>query len=97
METFQTLSSLEPAVVAAADIVLASLKSGGKLLFCGNGGSGADSAHIATEFTCRFSWQPGSLALWDNRCTLHNPINDYHGYRREMHRITLEGDKPALA
>ena len=54
METFQSLGSLEPAVVAAADIVLASLKSGGKLLFCGNGGSAADSAHIATEFTCRF-------------------------------------------
>ena len=54
METFQALGSLEPAVVAAADIVLACLKSGGKLLFCGNGGSGADSAHIATEFTCRF-------------------------------------------
>ena len=54
METFESMGSLEPAVVAAADIVLASLKSGGKLLFCGNGGSAADSAHIATEFTCRF-------------------------------------------
>lgn len=46
------------------------------------------------EFTCRFSWRPGSLALWDNRCTLHNPVNDYHGYRRIMHRITLAGDRP---
>jgi taurine dioxygenase len=46
------------------------------------------------EFTCRFSWRPGSLALWDNRCTLHNPLNDYHGYRRIMHRITLAGDRP---
>lgn len=54
METFHALEALEPEVVAAAAIVLASLKSGGKLLFCGNGGSGADSAHIATEFTCRF-------------------------------------------
>lgn len=49
---------------------------------------------IRPEFTCRFSWQPGSLAFWDNRCALHNPINDYHGYRRVMHRITLAGDKP---
>ncbi len=46
------------------------------------------------EFTCRFSWQPGSIALWDNRCTQHNPVNDYHGYRRVMHRITLAGDEP---
>jgi taurine dioxygenase len=49
---------------------------------------------VKPEFTCRFSWRVGSLAFWDNRCTQHNPINDYHGYRRVMHRITLAGDKP---
>lgn len=49
---------------------------------------------VKPEFTCRFSWRVGSLAFWDNRCTQHNPVNDYHGYRRLMHRITLEGDRP---
>jgi taurine dioxygenase len=49
---------------------------------------------VKPEFTCRFVWRPGSLALWDNRCTQHNPVNDYHGYQRVMHRITLKGDRP---
>ena len=47
------------------------------------------------EFTCRFHWEPGSMALWDNRAAMHNPINDYHGFTRRMHRITLAGDTPA--
>ncbi len=46
------------------------------------------------EFTCRFRWTVGSLAMWDNRCAMHNPINDYHGHRRTLNRITLEGDVP---
>ncbi|MDH3705554.1 MAG: TauD/TfdA family dioxygenase [Acidimicrobiia bacterium] len=49
---------------------------------------------VRPEFTCRFSWRVGSLAMWDNRCVQHNPVNDYAGHTRTMHRITLEGDRP---
>src|SRR3546814_20657821 len=46
---------------------------------------------VRPELTCRFSWEVGSLALWDNRCAQHNPVNDYHGHTLVMHRITLQG------
>jgi taurine dioxygenase len=49
---------------------------------------------VRPEFTCRFAWRVGSIALWDNRCAQHNPVNDYHGFRRVLHRITLAGDRP---
>ena len=48
--------------------------------------------HAANEEnTTRFQWSPGSIAFWDNRATWHNALNDYHGERRLMHRITIEG------
>jgi taurine dioxygenase len=49
---------------------------------------------IKPEFTCRFKWTPNAIAFWDNRSAQHNPVNDYHGFRRVMHRITLKGDVP---
>ena len=49
---------------------------------------------IKEEFQCRHVWQKGDVAIWDNRCTLHYPVNDYHGHRRLLHRITLKGDNP---
>ena len=49
---------------------------------------------VKPEFTCRFAWEPNAIAFWDNRCAQHNPVNEYHGFRRIMQRITLKGDKP---
>lgn len=51
--------------------------------------------HIKTpEFTCRFSWEPNCIAIWDNRSTQHKPINDYFPAHRQLHRITIFGDLP---
>ena len=49
---------------------------------------------VKVEFTGRWRWQKGDIAWWDNRCVLHNPVNDYQGWRRGMLRVTLEGDRP---
>jgi taurine dioxygenase len=46
------------------------------------------------EFTCRVRWQPGTLTVWDNRCTQHSAVNDYHGQRRRMRRLTVGAQIP---
>jgi len=49
---------------------------------------------VQDEFTCRFNWHENSVAFWDNRVTLHKPVNDYWPQRRRMQRITIDGDIP---
>ena len=49
------------------------------------------------NLTCRIRWQPGMLAIWDNRSTQHNALNDYTGVRREMFRTSVKGTSPAPA
>jgi taurine dioxygenase len=48
------------------------------------------------RFQCRFKWQPGSIAFWDNRAVQHQAMWDYYPQRRYGHRVTICGDKPFL-
>ena len=51
--------------------------------------------HIARpEFQCRFHWEPGSVAIWDNRCTMHRRVDDVGDGRRIMHRMPIKGTEP---
>jgi alpha-ketoglutarate-dependent taurine dioxygenase len=45
-------------------------------------------------FTCRLRWKPDMLVMWDNRLCIHQAFNDYDGYRREMYRSTIAGERP---
>jgi len=49
---------------------------------------------VRPEFTCRFRWTPGAIAVWDNRNTMHRAIGDYQGFRRHINRVTIRGDRP---
>ncbi len=50
---------------------------------------------VNENFTCRLRWSVKTLAIWDNRCTMHNALNDYSGVRREMYRTSVRGSAPA--
>jgi taurine dioxygenase len=51
--------------------------------------------HMVTEeFTVRLNWQPETIAIWDNRCTQHKPVNDFFPQHRRLHRVTVAGDRP---
>jgi alpha-ketoglutarate-dependent taurine dioxygenase len=49
---------------------------------------------VQPELTCRFRWEPGSVAFWDNRACLHYALDDYGTAERFGHRVTLRGDRP---
>ena len=46
------------------------------------------------ENTIRWNWQPGDLAIWDNRATQHYAVSDYDDQYRRLNRVTLAGDIP---
>lgn len=52
-------------------------------------------AHITQPaFTCRLRWEVGMFVMWDNRLCVHQAFNDYDGYRRELYRTTVAGERP---
>jgi D-sedoheptulose 7-phosphate isomerase len=80
MDVFRRLASLAPAIQEAAGLLAGTLSQGGKLLLCGNGGSAADSQHIAAELTGRFlkDRRPlAAVALTTDTSALTSIANDY--------------------
>jgi len=50
--------------------------------------------HAHQEYICRFNWQPGSIAFWDNRAVQHYAASDYYPHERMIRRVTVAGDVP---
>ena len=95
-----TQESVHPVVIRHPDTGRKTLYVNSAFTVRFDGWTAAESAPLLTflyqhaslpEFSCRFDWQQGSLAFWDNRATWHYALNDYHGHRRVMHRVTVQG------
>lgn len=97
-DNFARLSQVEPQVAAAAKLITTSLKAGGKVFFCGNGGSAADAQHLAAELLGRFLLERAPLSAWAltvNTSALTAIGNDYtfdDVYSRQLQGLGKEGD-----
>lgn len=86
------------AIAEIAEIVLDTLRSGGKLLFCGNGGSAADAQHLAAEFVVRFEAEREALAaiaLTTDTSILTasgNNLGFEHVFERQVWALARPGD-----
>ena len=95
---FALLPALAPLVTQAADVMGAAVKAGGKVMFCGNGGSAADSQHLAAEFTGRFIDDRAplaGLALSTDTSALTCIANDYsfdEVFARQVRGLGRAGD-----
>jgi len=94
----QTLGSLDSLVCKAAEVAAQSLQSGGKLMFCGNGGSAADCQHLAAELTGRFikDRRPlAAIALSTDTSAITCISNDYsfeEVFARQVQGLGRSGD-----
>ena len=98
LATIKATFALEADIKKACETAVATLKSGGKILLCGNGGSAADAQHIAAELTGRYKTERGALAgiaLTTDTSALTAIGNDY-GYEfvfsRQLEALGREGD-----
>ena len=95
---FESLHLLNDAVQQAIDACVSALQSGGKIMLCGNGGSAADSQHLAAEFTGRFTLDRkplAALALSTDTSALTCIANDYHFdevFSRQVRALGRSGD-----
>ena len=98
IEVAKKIEKLLPEIVNAAEICLMSLKDGGKILICGNGGSAADAQHIAAELSGRFKKERKALAgiaLTTDTSALTAIGNDYgfeYIFSRQVEAIGKKGD-----
>ncbi|HVU36617.1 MAG TPA: SIS domain-containing protein [Opitutaceae bacterium] len=96
LRTFQGLTALQPEIERAGDMILATLRRGGKLLICGNGGSAAEAAHFSTELVGRYARSRRSLpavALSSDGSLVTCIGNDY-GYEQVFSRQIAGLAKP---
>lgn len=98
LRTFQALATIRPAIDRAGDLILATLQRGGKLLVCGNGGSAAEAAHLATELVGRYAKNRRSLpavALSSDGSLLTCAGNDFgfdQIFARQVSGLARPGD-----
>ena len=98
LNLFERLGQLQGSIEQIAELCVETLGSGGKLIFCGNGGSAADAQHIAAEFTGRFvsDRRPlAGLSLSTDTSALTCIGNDYgyeHVFSRQLQALGKTGD-----
>ncbi len=98
VRTLQSLGEIRPAIDRAGEMILATLRRGGKLLICGNGGSAAEAAHFSTELVGRYASERRALpaiALSADGSLLTCVVNDYgyeHAFSRQVAGFARPGD-----
>ncbi len=97
-QNFLKLKELSPIIIEAAEVCTKALKSGNKIMFCGNGGSAADSQHLAAELVCKYKKDRHALnaiALTTNIPILTAAANDLafdYIFERQVEGLGKEGD-----